>query len=63
MKTVSNRIVCVLLEMSDITIMLTSIYMPCDSYNSIDDVYNETLSELQALRLLHDPTYVCYLWW
>ena len=36
--TISKRIVCILLTFGDICIMLYSIYMPCDSYTSIDAV-------------------------
>ena len=56
-QTVSNRIKCVLMDIDDICIMLTSIYMPCDTYTCRDDIYDDVLSELQALRLQYNPMY------
>ena len=38
--------------------MLSSIYIPCDSYTSIDVEYSEVLCELHGLQLKHNPMYV-----
>ena len=38
--------------------MVCSIYMPCDSYTSIDVEYYEVLCELHALQLKNNPMYV-----
>ena len=40
-ETISNRIVCVLMELSDVSILLISIYMPCDSNHLVDVEYDE----------------------
>ena len=58
--TISKRIVCILLTFGDICIMLCSMYMPCDSYTSIDVEYDEEFCELHALQLKHNPMYVIF---
>ena len=40
--------------------MLYSIYMPCDSYTSIDVEYDEVLRELQSLQLKYNHMYVIF---
>ena len=59
-ETISNRIVCVLMELSDVSILLISIYMPCDSNHLIDVEYDEILCEIQALHIKHTCTYVMF---
>ena len=58
--TISKIIVCILLTVGDICIMLCCIYMPCDSYTSIDVEYDDVLCELHALQLKHNPMYVIF---
>ena len=58
--TISKRIVCILLTFGDICIMLCYIYMPRDSYTSIDVEYDEVLCELHALQLKQNPMYVIF---
>ena len=56
-ETISNRIVCVLMELSDVSILLISIYMPCDSNHLVDVEYDEILCEIQTLHIKHTCTY------
>ena len=61
-ETISNRIVCVLMKLSDVSILLISIYMPCDSNHLIDIEYDEYSihCEIQALHIKHACTYVMF---
>ena len=53
----SKRICPVMSDFTEFKILFLSLYMPCDSANTIDD-FNYKLSTVQALAAIHKPDYI-----